>query len=118
MAVGAGDADGAITISTSTTITISIETQILAVATATTLEVETAHRNNRAAVALEEDGEIPVGGTTRNIVEGRHIAIAQPLTGLAELHEATPLVTVRLVLDNSLVVRGAICPAIALQVAA
>lgn len=115
--VGAGDAAGATTTSTSTTITISIETQISAAATATTLVAETAHRNNRAAAALEEDGEIPVGGTTHNIVGGRHIAIVRPLTGLAALHEATPLLTVRLVLDNSLAVKEAICPAIVLQVA-
>ena len=115
MAVGAGDAAGATTISTSTTITISIGIRILAAATETISEAETAHRNNPAVVALEEAEEIPVGSTIRNIVGARPIATVRPQTGLAALREVTPLLTVRLVPDNSLAVRAAICPAIALQ---
>jgi hypothetical protein len=78
--------------------------------------VETAHRNNPAVVASEEAAGIPVGSTIRNIVVARHIGTVRPQTGLAALHEATRLLTVRLVLDNSLAVRAAICPAIAVEV--
>lgn len=116
MAVGAGDAAGAITISTSTTITISIGIRTLAAATATISEAETAHRNNPAVVALEEAEEIPVGSTIRNIVGARPIATVRPQTGLAALREATPLLTVRLVPDNSLAGRAAIFPAVAQEV--
>lgn len=84
-------------------------------ATETISEAETAHHNNPAAVALEEDGEIPVGSTIHNIVEAPHIATVRLRTGLAALHEATLLPTVRLAPDNSLAVRAVICPAIALQ---
>jgi hypothetical protein len=85
----------------------------LAAATATILAAEIAHRNNPAAVALEEAEGIPVGGTVLNIVEARHIATVRPQTGLAALREETPLPTAKLVPDNSLAVKAAILPAIA-----
>ena len=88
----------------------------MAAVIATILGAETAHHNNPAAVALEEGGEIPVGSTIRNIVEARHIATVGPQTDLAALREATLLPTARQARDNSLAVRTATCPAIALQV--
>jgi hypothetical protein len=70
--------------------------------------VETAPPNNLAAVAMEQAVETPVGGTIRNIAAARHIATGRPQTGLAAPREATRLLTVRLVPDNSLAGKAAI----------
>ena len=57
-----------------------------------------------------------VGNTIRNIVAEPRIATARLQTGLVALREATPLPTVKRVLDNSLVVRAALCRVTALEV--
>lgn len=59
---------------------------------------------------------MPVGSTIRNIVAEHRIATARPPTGLVALREATPLPTVKRVLDNSLAVRAARCLVTALEV--
>jgi len=88
----------------------------LVAATATILGVETVHHNNPAAVAWGEAAGMAVGSTIRNIVAEHRIATARPQTGLVALREATPLPTVKRVLDNSLAVRAALCQVTALEV--
>jgi hypothetical protein len=55
---------------------------------------------------------MPAGNTIHNIVAERHIVTVRPQTGLAALHEGTPLLTARLALDNNLAARAAILPAV------
>src|SRR5690349_22392659 len=55
---------------------------------------------------------MPAGNTIHSIVAERHIVTVRPQTGLAALHEVTPLLTARLALDNNLAARAAILPAI------
>ena len=55
---------------------------------------------------------MPAGNTIHNIVAERHIVTVRRQTDLAELHEATPLLTARLALNNNLAARAAILPAI------
>ena len=56
--------------------------------------------------------EIPAGSTTHNIVGAHRIGIEVPRTGSVVQHEETPYPTVRLMPDNRLADRAAICRAI------
>ena len=64
------------------------------------------------ATSVGAAAEMAAGNTIHNIVAERHIVTVRPQTGLAALHEATPLLTARLALDNNLAARAAILPAI------
>ena len=72
----------------------------------------TARRINQ--LAEETAVEIPAGSTIHNIVGAHRIGIAVPRTGSVVQHEETPYPTVRLVPDNRLADRAAICQAIEL----
>ena len=75
------------------------------------MAVEIAQRNYPIAAVLAEAGEIPIGGTIRNIAAARPIVTGRPQTGLEALRAATRLQTVRLVLNSRLAVKAAIWPA-------
>lgn len=79
-------------------------------ATATTLEVETAHRNNQAVGA--EAGEIPIGGTIRNIAAAPRMETEERRTGSVVRHVETLCLIVRPVPGNRLADRAEICLAI------
>jgi hypothetical protein len=74
------------------------------------LGTATAHRINH--LAEETAVEIPTGSTTLNIVGAHLIGIEVLRTGSVVQHEETPYQTVRLVPDNRLADRVAICQAI------